>query len=387
MADSTTVKKVDGDTSTTTGWHLTDNSNPDSWVYYNPNGTKATNQWVQDSKGWVYMDGSGNWQKNGYAKDSTGQNAGINSQGYWNGGYVAPDYNTEVASKLTLPTYKAYKPTASMSDMISQAEDLMAPSLQRNINNIKDQTAEDIQNAKLDMARRGVLRGSYFGARTDSLNRTRDKNLESAALDNQIAVNNMASANYQNAWQQGYQLNKDLNDWNQNIYGLQSNNLNNAFNAATNSYNSFMDNQWNQKKYDYQVAQDAIQNQQWQKEYDEKVREYNNDYALSLKKSNGSGGSGSGSKTNTKEDIISAYNEGMNSNMPATGEWLTENQDAIIKAGGVSLWNQLETDFEKKYGRPVGTPTTTKQSNAYNDMIKNAWTGSRKVQSSSGSQI
>lgn len=46
------------------------------------------------------------------------------------------------------------------------------------------------------------------------------------------------------------------------------------------------------RAYDYQAGRDAVADEQWQKQYDEQVRQYNQQYALQAGKSSGSGGSG-----------------------------------------------------------------------------------------------
>lgn len=60
-------------------------------------------------------------------------------------------------------------------------------------------------------------------------------------------------------------------------------------------YQDELDQYWNNKSFEYQQERDKVADEQWQKQYDESVRQYNKSYALSASKSSGgSKGSGSG---------------------------------------------------------------------------------------------
>ena len=96
------------------------------------------------------------------------------------------------------------------------------------------------------------------------------------------------------------------------------------------------------RAYDYQEGRDKVSDEQWQKEYDEMVRQYNQQYAASQKASSGggsSGGSGGGSKKSSSSG--SGYNNGSLS---------ADQVKALQKALGVSADGKYGPGTKKAAG-------------------------------------
>jgi peptidoglycan hydrolase-like protein with peptidoglycan-binding domain len=117
------------------------------------------------------------------------------------------------------------------------------------------------------------------------------------------------------------------------------------------SYGQFADD----RAYGYQQERDRVADEQWQKQYDEQVRQYNQQYALSKSKSSGgSGGSGGngngGSKANngnrSEAEIIAMQKAlgvdpdgkwGPKTQAAAQAQWGTTSADAAWEAKGKNL--------------------------------------------------
>ena len=61
------------------------------------------------------------------------------------------------------------------------------------------------------------------------------------------------------------------------------------------------------RAYDYQTERDKVADDQWQKEYDEMVRQYNQQYALSAAKSSGGSSGGSSGSSGSKKSSDTTY--------------------------------------------------------------------------------
>ena len=100
------------------------------------------------------------------------------------------------------------------------------------------------------------------------------------------------------------------------------------------------------RAYDYQTERDKVADEQWQKEYDEMVRQYDQNYALSAgKSSGGSSSGGSGSKKGTggggydnagyKESVVKQAQAFVGAS--ADGKWGSNSAAAAKKKGYNSL--------------------------------------------------
>ena len=98
------------------------------------------------------------------------------------------------------------------------------------------------------------------------------------------------------------------------------------------------------RAYEYQAGRDKVADEQWQKEYDESVRQFNKQYSLSASKSSGGSSGGSGGSGSKKSSGGSGYNNaGYDSSVvkqaqkfvgaSADGKW-GSNSAAAAKAKG-----------------------------------------------------
>lgn len=271
----------------------------------------------------------------------------------------------------TTPDYVAYNPNLNMSDYITQAQQLLAPQLQSNENKINDQNIIDIKNANNDTLKRGIARGTYAGARVDTINTAKNRLLSDAQLNNDIQANSLASTNYNTAYDRGYNANKDLNANNWNTYSANKASADTLFNNAYNAYradvgdqkdiyNANYDNAWKQYGANYTTNQDALTQANNTRDYNLKVTEdataqsnADRNYALAVQEaakkvsSSGGGGSSSGGATKTQKAnyqtyIGSALDANANGNLGAwaqgiaadSGDDLTPEMRASLMNGG-----------------------------------------------------
>ena len=134
------------------------------------------------------------------------------------------------------------------------------------------------------------------------------------------------------------------------------------------AYGEFSDD----RAYDYQAERDRIEDEQWQKEYDEMVRQYNQQYALSASKSSGGSSSGgsSGGGSGSKKSSGTTYD---------THGYTKDQIKALQKAAGITadgVWGpKTEAAYKAGY-RPDSKPQNSKPtyssiSDELNEMIRN----------------
>ena len=219
-------------------------------------GTKAAVQKYQTSKG-LTADGivGGNTYSSLFGGSDSGLSAAPSNS---NSNIQAKSVNVPTVAPLTIdksgapkaevmpntPTYVAYNPNLNMSNFISQAHTQLAPQLANNDQTINDQNIVDNQKANNDTLSRGLARGSYGGARIDTITADKNKQLGVAQMNNDIQANSLAGTNYNTAYTNGYNANKDLNANNWNVYGAGVTAANTNY---TNAYNNYRANVGDQK--------------------------------------------------------------------------------------------------------------------------------------------
>ena len=141
------------------------------------------------------------------------------------------------------------------------------------------------------------------------------------------------------------------------------------------SYGQFSDN----RAYDYQTGRDAVSDAQWQAQFDEAKRQYDQQYALSANKSSGGSGSddnstGGGSADNgsrSKAEIIAMQRElgvdpdgkwGPKSQAAAQKKWGTTDADTAWTANNKNLQVQYDEDHK---------PTDTDNTKLFRSSIMN----------------
>lgn len=112
------------------------------------------------------------------------------------------------------------------------------------------------------------------------------------------------------------------------------------------------------RAYDYQAGRDAVADEQWQKQYDEQVRQYNQQYALQAGKSSGSGGSGG-----------SGGGGGYGSNYKAPDGWNTEKIKEFQRSQGLAVDGIWGPNTQKAYENYINGSATTAEA-VLNEMVK-----------------
>ena len=104
------------------------------------------------------------------------------------------------------------------------------------------------------------------------------------------------------------------------------------------------------RAYDYQTERDKVADEQWQKEYDEMVRQYNQNYALSAGKSSGGSSSGGSGGSGSKKSSGTTYD---------THGYTKDQIKALQKAAGITadgIWGpKTQKAYEAGY-RPDSKP-------------------------------
>ena len=104
------------------------------------------------------------------------------------------------------------------------------------------------------------------------------------------------------------------------------------------------------RAYQYQQERDKVADEQWQKEYDEAVRQFNQQYALSASKSSGGSSGGSGGSSSKKSSSGAGYD---------THGYTKDQIKALQKAAGITadgIWGpQTQKAYEAGY-RPDSKP-------------------------------
>ena len=140
------------------------------------------------------------------------------------------------------------------------------------------------------------------------------------------------------------------------------------------------------RDYEYQVGRDQISDEQWQKEFEEAQRQFNQQYAL--KTSGSSGGSSSGSSSSKSSSSTgSGYNNGSVSSsqvkdmqralgVTADGLWGAQSQAAAQKAWGTSSADSAWTYYTGKVRVPGGPSQTDDDdtgASAYSSWSAGTW--------------
>lgn len=141
------------------------------------------------------------------------------------------------------------------------------------------------------------------------------------------------------------------------------------------------------RDYEYQVGRDQVSDEQWQKEFEEAQRQFNQQYALKTGSSSGSGSSGS-SSSKSSSSTGSGYNNGSVSSsqvkdmqralgVTADGLWGAQSQAAAQKAWGTSSADSAWTYYTGKVRVPGGTSNnnnnTTTGASAYSSWSAGTW--------------
>lgn len=108
------------------------------------------------------------------------------------------------------------------------------------------------------------------------------------------------------------------------------------------------------RAYEYQAERDKVADEQWQKEYDEAVRQFNKQYALSASKSSGGSSGGSSGSSSKKSSSGGGYD---------THGYTKDQIKALQKAAGITadgIWGpQTQKAYEAGY-RPDSKPKGNK---------------------------
>ena len=159
-----------------------------------------------------------------------------------------------------------------------------------------------------------------------------------------------------------YELTGELENQDYNRYRDMYNNWLTERDYLNNRYNTERDYDYGQyiddRNYQYQVDRDKINDEQWQKEFDEAKRQYDQQYALSTNKS----GSGTGSGGRSSSGSLSSNSESSQTN--------TLNQTLTAKDFKNSVMSKVEFELNGNY-------SSGKRYNSYKDYIRDAlqnWT-------------
>lgn len=161
-----------------------------------------------------------------------------------------------------------------------------------------------------------------------------------------------ADAEYWNQYQKEYGQYVDDRNF---AYDNHWNEQNMAFDQYWKEQNMAYDNYWNEQNMAYQQDRDKVSDQQWQAEFDEAKRQYDEQMGLKTAKSSGgsggSGGTGGGYTKNpglTKEQIISLQQQ---AGITADGIWGPQTAAAYDKGvrpkeKELSAYAQLTKDLD-----------------------------------------
>ena len=122
-------------------------------------------------------------------------------------------------------------------------------------------------------------------------------------------------------------------------------------------YGQFIDD----RNLAYQTERDKIADQQWQAEFDEAKRQYDQQYALSASKSSGGGGGGGGGGTVNNGSLTTSQIKSLQTALGVTadGKWGPESQAAAEKKLGTSSADDAWTQYQKDInGRREGNKDT-----------------------------
>lgn len=264
-----------------------------------------------------------------------------------------------------MPTNNQFSFDGDMDTYLSQAQDMLKPQYQLNMNQINKNYDENvIPGINNDTLSRGLARSSYAGNRVDQAESARQDALANLSMQQQQAVNNMAMQTYDKAYDRAYQQNNDQFNRGMSLYNSANQDLwqNKNFNADQ-TYKAQQQNNW-QKQYDTSNSQWQKQydtsNSQWQKTFDFNKTNADREYQLNLqqmaqaaakaasKKSSSSSKSNYGglTKTQTKDRYSQAFDEAIaNMDVTKAGKMVYDDKQNIINDLGYSYWKSLE----KKY--------------------------------------
>lgn len=173
-----------------------------------------------------------------------------------------------------MPTNTQFSFDGDMDTYLNQAQDMLKPQYQLNMNQINKNYDENvIPGLNNDSLKRGLARSSYAGNRVDQAEAARQDDLSNLAMQQQQAVNNMAMQNYNTAYDRAYQLNNDNFNRGMSLYNAANQDLwqNKNFNNQ---------NQWQQKNYDLSLNQFNTSKDQWQKQYDNANKQWQQEFNL-----------------------------------------------------------------------------------------------------------
>lgn len=293
---------------------------------------------------------------------------------------------------MEMPQNTTFQFNGSMQQYLDQAQNLLKPQYDLQTKQLNSNYDNNIiPGLNNDTLKRGLARSSYAGNRVDQANEARQDDLSNLSMQQQMAVNNMASQNYNTAYDRAYREYGDQFNRDMTLYNTAYGQYNDQFNRGMNLYNAANqdlwqnknfnnENAWNQKNYDLSLNQLNTSKDQWQKQYDssnsqwQKTFDFNKtnadrEYQLQLQQmaqaaakaasggsrsSGGSKSSGGNSKSSsgglTKTQIKDRYSQTFDEAI-GSGDYekvkamVYGDKQNIINDMGYSYWQGLE----KKY--------------------------------------
>jgi len=245
----------------------------------------------------------------GASSGSSGGNAQTNSSGY--GNYEASDAVTQ--AEALLQQHMANKPGEYQSQYGDQIEQLIGQITNRgpftyDVNadalyqQLTDQYVQQGRMAMMDtMGQAAALTGGYGSSYGQSVG-------QQAYQQHLQGLTEMVPDLYQMALNQYLQEGEALYDQvsllgaqDEQAYGRHRDSVDDYYAELQRLYGQYTDKRdydygkWaDGRDFAYQQERDRIADEQWQKEYDEQIRQYNQTYALNASKASGSGSGGSG---------------------------------------------------------------------------------------------
>lgn len=245
----------------------------------------------------------------GASSGSSGGNAQTNSSGY--GNYEASDAVTQ--AEALLQQHMANKPGEYQSQYGDQIEQLIGQITNRgpfiyDVNadalyqQLTDQYVQQGRMAMMDtMGQAAALTGGYGSSYGQSVG-------QQAYQQHLQGLTEMVPDLYQMALNQYLQEGEALYDQvsllgaqDEQAYGRHRDSGDDYYAELQRLYGQYTDERdydygkWvDGRDFAYQQERDRIADEQWQKEYDEQIRQYNQTYALNASKASGSGSGGSG---------------------------------------------------------------------------------------------
>lgn len=245
----------------------------------------------------------------GASSGSSGGNAQTNSSGY--GNYEASDAMTQ--AEALLQQHMANKPGEYQSQYGDQIEQLIGQITGRgpftyDVNadalyqQLTDQYVQQGRMAMMDtMGQAAALTGGYGSSYGQSVG-------QQAYQQHLQGLTEMVPDLYQMALNQYLQEGEALYDQvsllgaqDEQAYGRHRDSVDDYYAELQRLYGQYTDERdydygkWaDGRDFAYQQERDRIADEQWQKEYDEQIRQYNQTYALNASKASGSGSGGSG---------------------------------------------------------------------------------------------